>query len=168
MRNCAQCNKNIEHLWKERKFCSRSCSTLFKNINAHSTKNKGKGKPLCVNKGCKERAVSYSHKQCRRCIDSKQAMSYTSNPTKGELVKLYMNKNHRSSAYSYIRWHARDVVLKKHTLPCQSCGYKKHTEVCHIKSIKNFKDTATLNEINDRKNLIFLCPNCHWEFDNNI
>ena len=166
MKKCKLCNKDISNLWSGRKFCSRSCSTSFKNINNHSTKNKGKGKPICINDGCNERTVSYSHKQCRKCIDNKQAMSYTKNPTKGELIKLYTLKNHRSSAYSYIRWHARAIVLNNTSLPCQVCGYDKHTEVCHKKAIKDFNNDATLCEINNIQNLLFLCPNCHWEFDN--
>ena len=165
MKTCAQCNKSIEHLWTGRKFCSRSCSTSYKNCNKHSTKGKGKGKPFCKNKGCNQRTVSYSHTQCRNCIDSKVHMNYTQNPTKAELVKLYIKNNHRSSAYSYIRWHARTIIFKDSDTSCQTCGYKKHTEVCHIKAIKDFSDTSTLNEINDISNLVRLCPNCHWEFD---
>jgi hypothetical protein len=166
MSNCAQCNKDISKLWKGRKFCSRSCSTSFKNKNKHSTKGKGKGKPMCCNSGCTSRAVSYSHKQCRECIDNKQKMLYTQNPTKGELVKIYTKRNHRSSAYSYIRWHARAVVLNNETRPCCVCSYSKHTEVCHITAIKDFDDSCTINEINDKSNLLYLCPNCHWEHDN--
>jgi HNH endonuclease len=46
------------------------------------------------------------------------------------------------------------------------CGYSKHVEICHIKEVKSFPDDAKIKEINDPSNLLYLCPNCHWEFDN--
>lgn len=49
---------------------------------------------------------------------------------------------------------------------CFVCGYDKYTEVCHKKSVSSFPGSATLDEINSLDNLISLCPNCHWEFDN--
>jgi len=51
---------------------------------------------------------------------------------------------------------------------CHYCGYSKHIEFCHIKSISDFDDNTTLREINSEHNVVILCPNCHWEFDNNI
>jgi 5-methylcytosine-specific restriction endonuclease McrA len=94
---------------------------------------------------------------------------YTKNPTKGELVTEYIKRNHRSSAYSYIRWHARAVVMKSDKQKtCCRCGYNKHTEVCHIKSIQSFNDNSTLEQINHPDNLMLLCPNCHWEYDNGL
>ena len=51
---------------------------------------------------------------------------------------------------------------------CQKCSYDKHVELCHIKPINSFDDSATVGEINDPKNLLVLCPNHHWEFDNGI
>ena len=49
---------------------------------------------------------------------------------------------------------------------CAKCGYDKHVELCHIKDIANFDDDSLLSEVNSRNNIIQLCPNCHWEFDN--
>lgn len=49
---------------------------------------------------------------------------------------------------------------------CNVCGYDKHYEVCHIKSIASFKSNTSVSIINDLTNLIALCPNCHWEHDN--
>jgi len=53
-------------------------------------------------------------------------------------------------------------------IPCYHCGYNIHTELCHIKPISTFDESVTLGEINDRKNLVSLCPNHHWEFDHKI
>ena len=54
------------------------------------------------------------------------------------------------------------------TLPqiCMKCGYDKHVEVCHIKPIRQFSEDTLLSVINDKTNLLLLCPNCHWEYDN--
>lgn len=53
-------------------------------------------------------------------------------------------------------------------LPCAYCGYSLHVELCHIKPISSFPDSALLSEVNSRKNNIQLCRNCHWELDNSI
>ena len=49
---------------------------------------------------------------------------------------------------------------------CKVCGYDKHVEVCHIKSVSSFGDDDLITDINSFDNLIGLCPNHHWEFDN--
>ena len=72
-----------------------------------------------------------------------------------------------SNRYAKIRYHARyafEAIITK----CQKCGYDKHVEMCHIKPIKDFLETATISEINDPTNIVGLCPNCHWEFDHGI
>jgi len=167
MNKCQQC-KNIL-IKTNNKFCSRKCSCIYRNNNNHPRKGKGKGKPVCHTESCEKKVDSYSHKFCRDCIDSKQMMIYSKNPTKGELAKQYSKNNHRSSAYSYIRWHARDVVMKhSNQKKCVQCGYNKHVELCHIKSIQSFEDTCTIDIINHPNNLMFLCPNCHWEHDSGL
>ena len=51
---------------------------------------------------------------------------------------------------------------------CQNCGYNKHVEICHVKAIKDFSLETLISEVNDLNNLVGLCPNCHWKFDNGI
>ena len=34
-------------------------------------------------------------------------------------------------------------------------------------SAKDFTREETIYEVNNKTNLIHLCPNCHWEFDHN-
>ena len=72
-----------------------------------------------------------------------------------------------SNRYAKIRYHAREMYYKELT-KCEKCGYDKHIEICHIKGIKEFSEESTIKEINDRSNIIGLCPNCHWEFDHNL
>ena len=86
--------------------------------------------------------------------------------TKGEL--LSSRKNYQSYRSS-IRKHAeltyfRSTKVKK----CAICGYDKHIEIAHIKSVAEFDDSVTIAEINSIDNLIALCPNHHWEYDNGL
>lgn len=83
------------------------------------------------------------------------------NPISKYLLDSSTNK------FTKIRRHARykcDKIglLKK----CQRCDYDKHVEVCHIKSISSFDENTDIDVVNDLSNIIVLCPNHHWEFDN--
>ena len=75
-------------------------------------------------------------------------------------------KRKGASRYDIVRQWARRDALKDVTSPCcTTCGYNKHVEVAHRKSISSFGEDALLFEVNSKKNLLLLCPNCHWEFD---
>ena len=73
---------------------------------------------------------------------------------------------HPSWSNTHIRSFARSWFRYKTKLPCAHCGYDKHVELAHIKDIASFPDDALLSEVNSEDNIIQLCPNCHWEFDN--
>lgn len=49
---------------------------------------------------------------------------------------------------------------------CSRCNFSLHVEVCHVKSVSSFPKDTLLSVVNDINNLIVLCPNCHWKFDN--
>ena len=50
---------------------------------------------------------------------------------------------------------------------CKNCGWQEHVEACHIRPLSEFYRLDSLvGEANDLSNLIYLCPNCHWLFDN--
>jgi predicted restriction endonuclease len=51
---------------------------------------------------------------------------------------------------------------------CHTCGYDKHVEICHIRAINTFPDDTPVSVVSGIDNLIALCPNCHWEFDNGL
>ncbi len=88
-------------------------------------------------------------------------------------LEFYFSKDslknlHQSSKSAHIRLLGRSWFKDMVELPCANCNYDKHVELCHIKAIKDFPQTATLKEVNCKENLIQLCPNCHWEFDNGL
>lgn len=134
-------------------FCSRSCAA------AHNNKCKPKRKPSgkCVSCGDPIRS-KYTY--CKNCFP----LSSLLHKTYGELCSLRKYQKH-----SAIRDHARKRFLAS-DLPkkCIICGYSKHIDVCHIKAIRQFSDATQLSEINSLLNLMPLCKNHHWEFDNNM
>ena len=89
-----------------------------------------------------------------------------SNKTKKE---IFEERKNWQSARSAIRKVA-NKVFKESKIPkkCIICGYDKHIEIAHIKSVASFDEYATIGEINSVDNLIALCPNHHWEYDNGL
>ena len=51
---------------------------------------------------------------------------------------------------------------------CIHCGYDKHIEVCHRRSLASFPGETPISVVNSLANLAGLCPNCHWEFDHGL
>ena len=86
--------------------------------------------------------------------------------TKKELLeKRKTYQSYRSS----IAKHSRSTYFNSgKPKACAVCGYNKHIEIAHVISVSSFSDDTFIGEINDIKNLIPLCPNHHWEFDNNL
>lgn len=69
--------------------------------------------------------------------------------------------------YHNIRINARKVMKEANIAKvCKKCGYDKYVEACHIKAICDFAPSALISEINSLDNLMYLCPNHHWELDN--
>lgn len=85
-------------------------------------------------------------------------------------IEQHFGKLPTYQAHARIRALARAKFLKEkpETKSCEHCGYNKHYEVCHKKSISNFDKSTTISIVNDITNLIALCPNCHYEFDNDL
>lgn len=148
---CIYCNKET----KNPKFCCRSCAQSFNNKIFPKRKPK-----IRYCKKCNNILESYWYKRrtvCNECLKPDKF-------TKGDYTK-----KRKYQIHSYIR----DKARKKYKISdkpkkCVNCGYGKHYEVCHIKAIKHFDDTELIDTINDLNNLIALCPNCHWEFDNGL
>ena len=166
---CETCKKEFDKLERfvkksEHHFCSRKCSNTKSNENRWKNHVTLKEKYKCQSCG-KKRDYRTKHLLCEVCYSITQTDKNKST-TLGELKHKH---NQRVNARWYsaeIRNFARNWNPTLVNKPCQECGYSKHTELCHIKAIKNFDDDATLGEINHPTNLLVLCPNHHWEFDN--
>lgn len=86
--------------------------------------------------------------------------------TKGE---LFANRKNWQSARSSIQKSARKIYMNyNNELKCKICGYNNHVEIAHIKSVSEHDDSSTIAQINSIDNLIGLCPNHHWEYDNGV
>lgn len=86
------------------------------------------------------------------------------NITKGQVLVRVGGAN----AYDLIRSRAKHIAKYVLDKKCYNCGYDKHVEIAHIKAISDYENSVTLDIINNPTNLIHLCPNCHWEYDNNL
>jgi len=81
--------------------------------------------------------------------------------------ELFNKRKNWQSARSAIQKHARSVFFESNPSPsCANCGYLNHVEVAHIKAVSEFDGFTTIGEINLLSNLMGLCPNHHWEYDN--
>ena len=153
---CLNCNT----FTKNNKFCSRSCSASYNNKISPKRKLKKK----CTE--CDLQVKSYRHSKCEHHWALSKETKYKSK-TIGEYrnLKSVLGK-HPSWTNSHVRLFAKSWNKHLTKLPCAHCGYDKHVELAHIKPVSEFEDNALLSEINSENNIIPLCPNCHWEFDN--
>jgi 5-methylcytosine-specific restriction endonuclease McrA len=150
MNICKQCEKET----KNPSFCSRSCSAVYNNKISPKRQLAGS----CYSCSCPIRST---RKFCKPCWKQETAAK---DMTLDEAS--YLN-HHRSSCFALVRSRAREI-FRKANKECSNCGYKKHVEVCHIKSISSFSPDTLLSVINSKDNLVLLCPNCHWEFDHKM
>lgn len=92
--------------------------------------------------------------------------NYVGDKTKKE---LFESRSNWQSARSAIQKNARSIFFENNpNAICAICGYDKHIEVAHIKAVSEFNDDTPIKDINSINNLIGLCPNHHWEYDNGI
>lgn len=143
-------------------FCSKSCAATYNNI--HYPKRKPEGN--CKECGC---AVATAYTYCNPCgrkygwVQRINGEQTTNDRTIEECVKRI-----GSNRYDLVRSHARRKYRRYlETKPsCERCTYNKHLEICHVTPIADFPKETKLEEVNKRENIMFLCCNCHWEFDN--
>lgn len=147
------------------KYCSRSCSA--KETNKLYPKKIRKTKCL----KCDNITKSYRTKFCEEHQEEyiKTRFDYIKDKTLEEYWDKESLKNlHTSSKNAHIRALARSNLKHLTSLPCANCGYDKHVELCHIKAVSKFLPSDKVGDVNSEKNIIQLCRNCHWEFDNGL
>ncbi len=154
MNNCLQCGVNT----KNPKFCSKSCSASW--TNKRFPKRKSKRNTICPScNGPKDPRSSF----CKNCY------SVSNNLGDITLEEAIYKNHHRSSAYALVRTRAR-ILAKKLGIDseCKICGYNKHVEIAHLKSISSFSMDTLISKINSKDNIVALCRNCHWELDHGL
>ena len=193
MKYCLHCNSELIQRDKEkpsdfktRKFCNMSCSSTYNNKHYPRKRRQLEYKPTVQREPfkvsscncCKTEIIlellgdkrHYSTKQfCDNCRDKQKGSQKRIKPetrTKGELFSVRCNWQ---SARTSIRNNAVKVLgATGLTKECKICGYTNHVEVCHLKSVADFSSDTLVAEINHQDNLVYLCPNHHWEFDNGL
>lgn len=141
------------------KYCTRSCAATNNNHIIPRRKPTGSCK-LCGS------PVSTRKRYCPPC---KPLVVPMNNRTVGSYYENAKNKNWPQPwVYNNIRTQARYLYKKELQEPCQRCGYKLHVELAHITPISSFPLDTPLSVVNARTNVLFLCPNCHWEFDKKL
>lgn len=151
-KNPYECKKSKNH------FCSRKCSVTFNN-KIHIKRSSG-------TKTCKRCNETYHGK---KCYQKHERLTNHRSTTLAQYAKNIKDKSaHPSWAFSQIRSLNRYWNKALRSLGCQVCNYKVHVELAHIKPLSSFSDEVTIAEINDPANILVLCPNHHWEFDNHV
>ncbi len=160
---CTQCGKEVNRppSWLKKiknPFCSSSCAQTYNN-KLRDTK---------MTKKCKEcgNLIGSRYTYCSDCIKLGRHKPYGCH-IEDRSLRFYVERKSGPTRYMSIRDNAQNKMLKRKKV-CKICGYSKHVEVCHIKSISSFLLDTLIGEINDENNLELLCPNCHWEKDNRL
>lgn len=151
---CVKCLKDTTNP----KFCSRKCAATYNNT--HQPKRKKEG-------SCKDCATPI-RKSNMFCVLCRKANANCLKTVGEYRNKMALKGRHRSWIHAYIRGMNRTWNKELTTKPCYVCGYTKHVELAHIKPIHAFSDETLLEVVNHPTNVVQLCPNCHWEFDNGL
>lgn len=151
-----ECNLEFIPKTSNQIFCSKSC--------------RKKGRFVIECKNCLKKFRNsgpnkkYCSSICKTQASSDKQESFWKNVTLGALKK---NGNMNNSSAAQIRSLARKKYLQSDKPNyCMVCKYDYHFDVCHVKDVKSFPDESLISEINHLDNLIALCKNHHWEFDN--
>lgn len=164
MLRCTHCNKEFikqesKHLrdikaGKTNFYCSNKCVGLAK-VLLQTKQN------TC--KYCSNKTINYA-RVCEKCrIDKGLTYRDYSNVSLQDLISEYS----RLQYHAKLRGHSRSVFDKsKKEKSCYLCNYNIHVDICHIIDVKDFSLDSLVLDVNNIINLVALCKNCHFEFDN--
>lgn len=162
--NCITCQGELKRR-DQKKFCSRSCAAKHNNVVSPKRKS-SKRSAQC--RGCDN--IIYRNKNgtlnafCSTCRDQRKHYRNGVDRDERTIEEVIVRKG--TNKFDQIRDHAYRLYKKERANPsCERCGYTKHIEICHIKSVSSFPLETKLKVVNARENILILCPNCHWEFD---
>lgn len=169
---CENCGKELrilkgEYNKSETKhfFCDNSCAAKYNNSHRErkesdivwvgEKKKKGYNKcPICG------KLKYYKSELCSDCRNKEKRK------IKERTLGSYVDgKKYLTSKCGEIRKDARRTIEEsKRERVCAYCHnheFDDILEVHHVKGILEFDRTATIGEINDEQNLVWLCPNHH-------
>ena len=157
---CVACGKETNNP----KFCNKSCAAKI-NGSLHPKRKNHRTERICRFCG---NSYFRSKDHCAKITCPKCLAAGRTSLAKDTKIGLVMNLpsvkgKHPSWKSAHIRILNR--LWNRHMLksPCTRCGYSHHVELAHIEAITDFPKSATLGEVNNPKNVVPLCRNCHWE-----
>jgi len=157
--NCIAC----QCLTDNPKFCSHSCAARVNNRLAPK-----KARKLRTCRRCKQDFLPAAGSTAKTCTACKRPPGPWLHRTIGNVRTAMGNKGKHPS---WIHASVRSAARRQHRRvddSCQRCGYSVHVEIAHIKPISDFADDVPLSVVNAAENILKLCPNCHWEFDQGL
>lgn len=144
------------------KYCSRACASkvIGANLTAHS-----RSRARMIARKCSEcsKDLGPTNKSglCQQCYNIREVNR------RSHLPLATLRESHGTLAF-----HAKvRAWARKHytgAMECAVCGYDRHVDICHVRAVADFPPSATIKEVNHRDNLVALCRNNHWEFDNGL
>lgn len=161
---------------RAKQFCDSTCAASLNNQTSPKRKPTRPSSGECQTCGTtvqfkkRPKCGFYYRRFCEPCLRVHRAdvrgAGPTSNRTKGE---LFTSRGKYQSARSSIRRHAYNTfVTSGQPLECCICKYDKHVDVCHVVPVSSFSSESLISEINAISNLVAMCPNHHWEYDNGL
>lgn len=169
--NCPKCGKVFasfkrKGIWQVH--CSKSCAQQgSKKVRSKSVDvNKKRERGIC---SCGASLSGYKTVMCLKCYAKKRVENSKVSDATIEEVILSSTKYRGCNKYQSIRNHAKAIMrCAAVARVCAVCGYQNGIQVCHIRGISTFPTEATVGEINSLENLVYLCPNHHWELDHGL
>lgn len=148
---CQRCQSDFQPTKPDQRYCNHRCRKRQAAADWRARGKQARQCPSCSNplRGCE--------KACKNCLTLHDVRS-----------RLSVKGKHPSWFNSHVRLYNRSWNKELLSLPCQVCGYKKHIELAHIKAVSTFPVETAIATVNNPDNILVLCPNHHWEFDNEL
>lgn len=167
---CEKCGKTyqIEKCIYERKlkeesrfFCSSSCAAKYNN-RAYPKRAKTSTEEICPVCG---KHKSSCAAMCKNCRD-KERTNFVQSKELGYYIGYGEKLNYATRRCTEIRKDARRVMencedVEKVCAYCHNHEFDRILDVHHIKGIMKFDPHTKVSEINEKENLVWLCPNHH-------
>lgn len=149
-KRCLYCGK-----FTSGRFCSEECKIKYQ-ANSSLPMNK------CEYCGKETRNKRFCSRFCLEQAKQLRQQTLT--------LQDFVNRGkHPRVRFNGIRSEAR-LALKKAGIEkkCCICGFDVVVEVHHIRAVTDFPFSATIAEVNDLSNLLYLCPNHHVMVDKGL
>ena len=168
---CKNCGRPVSKKLSQYKkfkntFCNHSCAATFNNTGVCKNPIGNNGDVFykrtyatqCA--GCNNKIKNCKSGLCKKCFSKKEIDSF------GNRKIADFSSTFARHKYQKIRHHAHRVAkFYKLEKRCMVCTYGNHVELCHIIPIAKFNKDTLLSVVNSPDNLVFLCPNHHWDLD---